>query len=267
MGYGYEQERQWAIERILLDRHHGYSKDIEQRRSDAFEQVERAANWLPPSRRGQEIIRYESKVPTAWRRNSANLKLDARKRIREAVEAFIEAKTPFSLRDLAAKSKCAVNTLYKHTDLWKKAQKQIRTGRFASDLPEYNAGVGAAGLESLPPSDPSSKIAPPPGLLAARRIVYEISMRNRRDARQRGLKLADMNDLIDYRWQKSWHEIEHQDLRMLSTQLLKSYLVVIGSLLVNAPDKEAEEQIRVRLKFAKAELDCRFGDRASLDYT
>jgi hypothetical protein len=125
MGYGYEQERQWVIERILLDRHHGYSKDIEHQRSDAFEQVERAATWLPPSRRGQEIIRYESKVPTAWRRNSANLKLDARKRIREAVEAFIEAKTPFSLRDLAAKSKCSTDTLYKHPDLWKLIQEQM----------------------------------------------------------------------------------------------------------------------------------------------
>src|SRR5277367_262149 len=156
LGYGYEQERQWAIERILLDRHHGYSKDIEERRSDAFEQVERAANWLPPSRRGQEIIRYESKVPTAWRRNSVNLKLDARKRIREAVEAFIEAKTPFSLRDLAAKSKCSTDTLYKHQDLWKLIQEQMRSDRFASDPGQYNAGVGAAGLESLPPSDPSS---------------------------------------------------------------------------------------------------------------
>src|SRR5208282_353958 len=28
LGYGYEQERQWAIEQILAEKHYGHSKDI-----------------------------------------------------------------------------------------------------------------------------------------------------------------------------------------------------------------------------------------------
>jgi hypothetical protein len=243
MGYGYEQERQWAIEQILLDRHHGYSKDIEKRASDAFEQVERAANWLPPRRRGQEIIRYESKVPIAWRRNSANLKLDARKRISEALEGFMAAKTPFSVRDLARSSKCANDTLYRHADLWKHVQQQLRTGCFAGVPGEYNAGVGAAGLESLPPSDPSLKIAPP-GLLAARQIVFEISRRNQRDKREREKKINAIAGGAKDRWQEKWSEVKDLDISITPTESVKMYMVLLSHLIATAPDKETEDVVR-----------------------
>jgi hypothetical protein len=253
MGYGYEQERQWAIERILVDRHHGYSKDIDKQASDAFEQVERAANWLPPARRGKENLRYESKVPIAWRRNSANLKLDARKRIREAVEAFVEAKTPFSLRDLAAKSKCSTDTLYKHTDLWKKEQHLLRTGHFASDPPEYNAGVGAAGLVRLPPSAPSLKIAPP-GLLAARRVVYELGMRERRQKRQKETRILDIREGAEKWWQDRLSPLTSERLSEATTERLKSLLIVGKQYLSVAPSEEVEKLIRRYIDYVSAEV-------------
>ncbi len=52
------------------------------------------------------------------------------------------------------------------------------SGQICTD--EYNAVEGAASQESLPPATVFEKIMPP-GLLAARRIAYELSMRSKRD--------------------------------------------------------------------------------------
>jgi hypothetical protein len=60
LGYGYEKERKWAIDKILQDRHNGYSKDLNLGRSDAVAQIGRAASWLPKDRRGKRLCRLLS---------------------------------------------------------------------------------------------------------------------------------------------------------------------------------------------------------------
>jgi hypothetical protein len=66
--------------------------------------------------------------------------------------------------------------LYKHSDIWRQDYEDLAAGFFAICTDEYNAVVEAAPSESKPPSTVSQKITPP-GLLAARRIIYEMSMR------------------------------------------------------------------------------------------
>lgn len=48
MGYGFEEERDWAVKEFLEARHNGHSSDISRGRADALEQSARAAHWRPP---------------------------------------------------------------------------------------------------------------------------------------------------------------------------------------------------------------------------
>ena len=75
LGYGYELDRQWAIEEFLSHRHNGYSEEINQGQADSFAQVERAANWVPAHRKGRETVKYKPARPISWVRENANRKL------------------------------------------------------------------------------------------------------------------------------------------------------------------------------------------------
>ncbi|MBP7864146.1 hypothetical protein KA183_20845, partial [bacterium] len=108
------------------------------------------------------------------------------RRIKAAVEDFEEGNQPFSTRDLAIKSGVSRQTLYKHHELWKKAQENLQksqeNGCLETGPHKYNAGVGVASFESNPlPFSEEQSI--PLGLLAARRIAYEIRMREEKRKR------------------------------------------------------------------------------------
>ncbi|MBP7863803.1 hypothetical protein KA183_19110 [bacterium] len=148
LGYGYERDRQWVIEEILKTKNHGLSKDIDRGRSDAVRQIERAANWVPPHKRGKDVVRYEAKakVPLSWVKNNAKRAGLACRKIMAAVEDFLEGNQLFSIRDLALKSGVSTRTLYKHQELWKKVQDDLQKTANIDCLEtvvhEYNAGVG-----------------------------------------------------------------------------------------------------------------------------
>jgi hypothetical protein len=116
--------------------------------------------------------------------------------------------------------------------------------------------VGAAGLDSLPPSDPSSKIAPP-GLLAARRIVFEISRRNERDRRVREKRIDAITGSAVDRWQEKWSEVKDLDFVVTPTEFLKKHLVLMSHLLSTAPDAESEDTVRLLAERARSELERR----------
>jgi hypothetical protein len=252
LGYGYEQERQWAIERILLSKHNDQSKDLTAGRGDALTQVERASHWVPPHKRGQELQRYESKVPIAWIRNNANRKLAARKKITEAVEAFVRLQKQFSIRDLKEQSGCSGTTLYNNQDLWRSKQEQLRTTDFASVPHEYNAGVGAAASKQQPPV-PSVSEKMPPGRLAARQIVSEISIRIKRDIRKRERESHAITG-GDTRWQKILFELKEEDIDLLSERDLNSRIAVLSSLVMTAPDEDSEADVHRLLSEVKERL-------------
>lgn len=258
LGYGYEKERQWAIEKILASLHNGCSKDINKGRGDAVAQIERAASWLPKDRRGQEnnVVPFVKKVPIAWQRNSANLKSEAVKKIQAAVADFEEAGMTFSIRDLKLKTGCGNDTLYRHQSLWKPAQQRLQNGRLAGVPGDYNAVVGAASSESLPPSSVAKKIAPP-GLLAARRMAYEISMRRQREEREKKTKRRDGSIQLDNSWRAEIAKIVPLVLGQCETKKLRALLAVYLSAISRSPDDESEAWIRGLITEVRAELERR----------
>lgn len=257
LGYGCHQERQWAISEILEAKHNGYSKDISRRRRDASYQVERATQWLPPARRDSEVTKYTpATTPISWIRHNAKQAQDARQRIEAAVKAFEEQGQTFSIRDLKAAAKCSEHTLYKHVDLWKVTQEKLQSRRFESVAVEYNAVVGAASQESLPPSTPAEKIAPP-GLLAARRIVFEMNSRSERQRIQRQKVAANSVKGAESDWQGNVTRLTKNPPCSLPISELRALLPVLVKYLSMAPSYEDQVLLSSFIKRLRCELSSR----------
>lgn len=236
-GYGFEDERKWLIEEIFKAKHHGMSKDIISGRAEAEKHIERATHWQPPRRRGKEAQKYEPVVPISWVRNNANRATTAQKKIIAAVEDFREANMQFSTRDLALKTGVSSRTIAKYPELWKQAMEDIRSGRLETALHEYNAVEGATSQESQPPSSSDQKIMPP-GRLAARRIIYELRMR---DLRNQGKNLAasrrSEKDASD-KWRDRVDLLLEQEAKITSESLLRKLITNLARELLIAPSEE-----------------------------
>ncbi len=250
LGYGYESERKWVIEEILKTRHHGQSDDISSGRSDCFKQIERASAWVPPHRRGKEPVKYEAKIPASWAKNNSKRAGLACRRIKAAVEDFEEGNQPFSTRDLAIKSGVSRQTLYKHHELWKKAQENLQksqgNGSLETGPHKYNAGVGVASSKSNSPHTSDQK-GIPLGLLAARRIAYEIRMREekrKRSVRRASIltRKADEND-----WRDRVALLIEKISLVSSQQELRSLVVLANHLNMIAPTAEDFEFIQQQI--------------------
>lgn len=237
LGYGCEQERQWLIAEILNNKHNNNSDDINKGRADALAQIERAAHWVPPHKRGVDLQPYTPKVPIAWTRNSANLKADARARIKAAVDELSAAGKPFSLRELEALAKTHHTTLKKHADLWRPAYDALQKDRFATASGEYNAVVGVVCPQNQPPSTAVSKNTPP-GLLAARRIVFELNRRWDRQKRQKEKQEQQKRDHSEQSWRKSVQDAVPEDLSAQDVQALKALIAFLAWRLSLAPSEE-----------------------------
>jgi len=232
LGYGAEDERKWLIDEVIKNKHHGQSKDLASGKADAFKQIERAVNWLPPQRRGQKQEKYEPVVPISWVRNNSNRASKAQRKICAAVEDFKEAGMQFSTRDLTLKCGVSSRTIAKYPELWKPAMEELRSGRLETALHEYNAAVGAASSESLPPSAFTEKIMLP-GRLAARRIVYELKMREARKVSEskrlalRSEKASNNGwiDRVDLLVQKDLTEASENELRRLISLLARELII------------------------------------------
>lgn len=257
LGYGYDQERKFAIEKILELKHNGHSREITRGSGDAKEQIERVSAWLPPRLRGSgEPHRYENKTPIAWQRNSANLKADARARIAAAVAEFERDGLAFSNRDLAAKAKCSTGTLYKHQDLWKSCQSKLRSGQscLASGSGEYNVVVGADSQQSSPHSQSQFQVMPP-GRLAARRIVDELKMRQLRLERQSKKNRRAQLNIASDTWQENIRSITPADFSALGVREIRKLLSVYFSALPTSPDEESQVWLASLITTAKNRLN------------
>lgn len=232
LGYGYENERRWLIEEVIKTKHNGQSKDLASGHVDGLKQIERAASWIPPHRRGKETLKYESNIPISWVRNNQNRASLARKKIVSAVEDFRETGMAFSTRDLSLKCGVSTRTIAKYPELWKPAMEELRNGLLESGLHEYNAVVGATSQESQPPTSIESK-AMPPGRLAARQIVSELKMRSLREERrkQSGSRQAQKqavlgwHDRVDGLMKKGISDCSSADLRMRINLLARELLI------------------------------------------
>lgn len=253
LGYGYEQERQWAIEEYLRARNNGQSYDINRGRADAFAQVERAANWRPAHKKGDEPKKYSPVVPISWVRENANRKADARKRISNAVDGLKERQEKFTTEELRKAAKCSKETLYNHKDIWHKDYEDLAEGFFAIGTDEYNEVVGAGSTQTQPPT---TLLEPdmPPGRLAARRIVYEISMRSQRDKRQAQRTSATSPEASESTWQGEVTRLTQKEPSTLSIPEIKVLLAILASYLALAPDYDSQSALQMYLSELKEQM-------------
>ncbi len=239
LGYGYETERELAIKHILELRNNGFSKDLNKGEADAISQIERAANWQPPQRRTQESKKYTAIQPISWVRENANRKVDARRRIQKALDHLKTQSRSFTTVELEQLAHCSRQTLYKHSDIWRQDYEDLAVGFFASCTHEYN-GVEGGGPSETTPLPPSLKKDVPPGLLAAKRIVFELKMRDKKDKHKRDLVLENMLSIRDRRWHESLDSLKTAVLYELTIPELKSNIALLHSLRATAPDEEAQ---------------------------
>lgn len=256
MGYGYEEDRKWVIQEVLQTKHNGFSKDIGLDRADGLDQAERAANWVPPRRRGKETTKYENNVPISWVKNNENRSALARKKIQAAVADFEEAGQTFSMRDLMLKTGCAANTVSKHKDIWKPVQDRLQQVCLASDPHEYNAGEGVASQESRPPASDRSKIVPP-GLLVARRVVYELKMREERTRKFDWKSRVARQKAQECGWKSQLLGITPEDFGKCEEIELRRILAVYLSALARSPDLESEVWLRGLIERVRLVLESR----------
>ena len=252
MGYGYEQEREWAIREFLNARNNGQSEDINRGRADALAQVERAANWVPPHRANMDAVRYVARQPIAWMRENANRKKDARQRIALALADLKNLRRAFTTVELQQAAGCSRETLYRHADLWRQDYEDLADGFFAICTDEYNDVEGAGSLQTEPPPAVDQKIADP-GLLAARRIAYEISMRHQRDRRTIAADASRRRATEEELWRAKVTTVFDDAIGYLPD--IKKGLIALVGYLPLAPNEECQHWLQERITLVRQRLD------------
>lgn len=260
LGYGYEDEREWAISRILRDKHNECSDDINNDRPDAFEQAKRAANWVPDHMLGESIGKPKKRNrhnPKSWTRHNANQEADARKRIRVAIEELVGSNERFTVRDIRNRAKCSMETLYKHEDIWRPFYDQANSrDYFAAVTPEYNVVVGAGSQEDPPPAQPSLPDMPP-GRLAARQIVFELISRGERQEKRKKKDAQKGRSDLDVKWKQEVMAVLPPSVSEATSKSLTAALAVLGSLLMRSPDDEAQGWLQGVISELTGELEAR----------
>ncbi|MBX9686283.1 MAG: hypothetical protein K2X27_06245 [Candidatus Obscuribacterales bacterium] len=245
LGYGYEQEREWAITEFLEAHHNGQSHEINRGLADAYAQVGRAANWVPPCRNGKEPVKYAPERPIAWVRANANRKSNARKRIAEALEGLKKRGRSFTTVELQEAAGCARKTLYGHQDLWRAEYERLlgyqdlADGFFATCLHEYNCVEGGGSQKTSPPSASSSPDMPP-GRLAARRLVYEMTMRAERSKNRAVKEAVESREASEKAWREKVTRLSEMELSGQSIAQLKAFLTVLMAYLSISPDYDCQ---------------------------
>ena len=247
LGYGYEKEREWAIREFLSARHNEQSADINRGRADALVQVERAANWRPVHKKNAKTVKYAPERPISWIRENANRKSKARQRITDALESLKKLRRSFTTVELQEVSGCARDTLYKHADIWRQDYEDLADGFFAICPDEYNVVVGGASTESSPPAPSIEKITPP-GLLAARRVAYEISMHTQRQKQKSHKASVRSPETLEKEWRDNVTRLTETEAPALSVAESKALLIVLAAYLAMAPNEESQKFIQARMR-------------------
>lgn len=251
LGYGYEQERQWAIHEFLEARNNGQSKDINRGRADAFAQVGRAANWKPAHKKGTEPVKYAPERPISWIRENANRKTDARKRITDALDGLKKLQRSFTTVALQEAAGCSRRTLYSHADIWRKDYEDLAEGFFAICTDKYNVVVGAGLQETKPPAT-SLELAMPLERLAARRVAYEISTRAEREKRQAQKAAVSLQEASEKHWLDNVIRLTDKEPSSLSLPELKALLTVLSTYLAMAPNEESQAFVQEHISRIRA---------------
>lgn len=264
MGYGYEDERQRLIEHHIAAKHNGFSRELAAGTKDGIGQIYRATSWLPVHKRDGSQVSFSKKVPPSWTRGNLNRMIHARKKIAVAVQDFEEAGRPFSMRDLRIKSGCSSSTLAKHEDLWKPAQAKLQQGFFASDPGVFN-GVERVAPQKSQPAANFSKVDMPPGRLAARRIIYELKMRDERERAKRAKSVNLFNEAYVESWTRQVANVLIGPIQEASTKELRFALSSFSQLLPRSPGESEQLMLMGRMTDIRAEIALRKAQRSISD--
>lgn len=261
LGYGYEKEREWLIEKMLAAKHNNNSNDINNARQDAFEHIARATHWQPSHRRDSEQKKFlpHGKSNIVWIKANAKRKTEARKKITAAVFEFRAAGKPFSIRQLRQKSGCSQDGLYNNKDIWHQDYEDLASGFFAADPGECNAVKGGNPPEiiSLPPeiislSFSNDRIVPL-GLLAARQIAYEISMRVVREKTRHSRQTVKQKEDNERSWNTQVFAALEEALDPNQTiPKLKTLLAFLIFMLMSAPTEEDAINLQAQIAIVKS---------------
>lgn len=256
LGYGREEERETVIAELLQQKHNGFSYEINKGRQSAFENVTRQAKWRPEAKRSAEVvIRPSLSASEKLRRQRANLKrsLAARTKIAAAVKDLLEEGTFLSTTSISEAAKVSPTTVAKHQDLWKERQTSQYNDRLTVLPGEFNS-VLEGGLPKNAPLPSTQQLPEPPGLLACRRVVYEIAMRSQRNQRQKEVQLSSSSQKESCDWHDRVLKHLPESLPAAETTQLQMLTALFPSLLAVAPDfdnmiwlKEILGQIRSEL--------------------
>jgi hypothetical protein len=238
LGYADSASREQLIEEFLTANHNGFSKDIIRGRADATAQITRMANWVPPHRRDGVVETYTATPPISWVRENAKRKANARRRIQDALAALRIRKQRFSTVELQKAAGCGRDTLYKHADIWRQEYEDLADGFFASCPDDYNAVEDSnLSTEGLPCS-PVLKEETPLGLVAARQVVFELSLLGRKEIHAPHLLKAESVSKSDQAWRDKVSALTSDSPLTLSISDLKYRLFVLANLLSVAPYEE-----------------------------
>lgn len=286
--YGYDraEERFAIVNEIMQLKHNGMSKQLSRGHRDAIENIRRQAQWKPPSRRNQVNTESKPAKPALrpqekLRRQLANRKRsnEARLKIKQAVDTLLADGFQISLGSIHEASGVAVNTIRKHTDLWKDIQEEQYQDLFAGLSGDLNA-VCAGGSSKEPTSNHSQKIVPS-GLLACRQILFELNMRaarKERDDLKRRLNLQDskndswkltleerlepillgqsllLEQLDVLAWSTAVKQWLPQSLHTSSQDSLEDALILIPSFIATAPNWEIQEKLKLLWHHVESEV-------------
>lgn len=171
-------------------------------------------------------------------RENAKRKANARRRIEDALAALRVRKQRFSTVELQKAAGCGRETLYKHSDLWRQEYEDLADGFFASCTDENNAvedsNLSPKGL----PCSPVLNEEMPLGLVAARQVVFELSLLGRKELHATQLLKTESVSKSDQDWRDKVSALTSDSPLTLSISDLKYRLVVLANLLSVAPYEE-----------------------------
>ncbi len=258
LGYGYEDEREWTIRQILELKHNGQSQEINKGTREAWSQAYRAAYWTPPSQlqKEEKSKPFKKLVPKAWERNNANREVDARKRIRKAIETLVASGEKFTVRDIRGQAGCSMETLYRHADIWQPFHHEANQKHLAVVTDEYNGVVGGCSQETAACPLPTH-FDMPAGRLAARQIVDELRMRTERDKKNRQKQARQLSDGRFETWTSKVHELTASPPSALETKRLHAVIDALGFYLGLSPTEDDELMLRPKIQTYRDELASR----------
>lgn len=262
LGYANEEMRRVLVEADIERGHNGLSKEINRGSLVAWQEIRQMAYWRPAHKKNAGAPLPQSgdrELPPPIVRIRANNKRmrGARARIVDAVAHLMDVGTFLSKDAIAAEAKCSPTTAAKHDDLWRHLQEQQWAVRLAKGTGEFKGVVEGAEPQKAQPSS-TTVLKAPAGLLEARQIAYELSMRNAREAKKQKRDVLFSFEAEKQSWKNEVLSHLPESLATADSLCLQFLQARYGVLLSRSPDFESQEWLQNILESIAMEMKGRW---------